>query len=232
MSTVERSFLRRADPRTKLALSLAASLAVMLPLRQLGVVFGAYLLLITAARVLPQVVAQLGRLSVLLAGLFVLDWLFIGGQFAVLITLRLILLVTSFTLLLATTTVDELRMALEGLGLSRRLAFAFATLCRSLDLVRSEWLGIIEAQRARGIVPPERRLTFGNLGQSLKHAVALVVPAIVLMAQRAWSITEAASARGLEAPLKSPVCALRLAWLDGILLSAMGGLLVGLYALG
>ncbi len=232
MSTVERSFLRRADPRTKLALSLAASLAVMLPLRQLWVVFGAYLLLIAAARVLPQVVAQLRRLSVLLAGLFVLDWLFIGGQFAVLITLRLVLLVTSFTLLLATTTVDELRMALEGLGLSRRLAFAFATLCRSLDLVRNEWLGIIEAQRARGIVPPERRLTFSNLGQSLKHAVALVVPAIVLMAQRAWSITEAASARGLETPLESPVCALRLAWLDGILLSVVGGLLVGLYALG
>ncbi len=230
VTVIERSFLRRADPRTKLALSLAASLAVMLPLAQVLVVFIAYVLLIAAARVLPRVLVQIRRLSPLLAVLFALDWLFIGAEFAVVITLRLILLVTSFTLLLATTTVDELRLAFEGVGMSRRLAFTFATLCRSLDLTRSEWLGVMEAQRARGIMPPTQRPAWRTLGRNLKDFVTLVVPAVVLMAQRAWSITEAASARGLETPVQSPPRTLRLAWLDGILLSVMGGLLVGLYA--
>lgn len=47
---VENSPLRRVDPRTKLALSLCASLAVMLPLAKLVVFMSLYVLLLLWAR--------------------------------------------------------------------------------------------------------------------------------------------------------------------------------------
>ncbi len=65
---------------------------------------------------------------------------------------------------------------------------------------------------------------------NVRHSVALVVPAVVLMAQRAWSITEAASARGLETPAEPSARTAQFAWLDRVLLSAIGGGIVALYA--
>jgi energy-coupling factor transporter transmembrane protein EcfT len=268
--------LRRVDARVKLALGLAASAAVMLPLAPLAIAFAAYTLLLAAGRLLPAAAAPLRRLAPLLVILFALDWLFVDAPFALLITLRLSLLVTAFTILVSTTTPDELRTALERLGLSTRLAFALSSAYRSLAQLEREWRTIEEAQRARGIDPfgggrprshglrraspspltsptpltpssarsariegpsavafrrlvpsirwtaaflrrsgarfrrqqaPRERRPPGARGRSTAHwrqrltaVVALVVPAIVLATQRAWSLTEAATVRGLESP--------------------------------
>jgi len=229
-AVVPDSFLRRADPRTKLALSILASLAVMLPLPRLVVFVSAYAVLVLAAGLVRQVGEQVWRIRLLLLVLFALDWVFIGAGFAVLITLRLVLLVTSFTLLFATTTPEEMRQAIERLGVPPRFAFVFATTYRSLELVRSEWLGIIEAQRARGITLQEtREWSWTAWRARLAWAVSLIVPAVVLVAQRAWSITEAAAVRGFDSPRRLPARSLRLARVDHVLLAATAGLFAGLY---
>jgi energy-coupling factor transporter transmembrane protein EcfT len=194
-----RSPLRRVDARVKLALGLAASAAVMLPLAPLLVAVAAFALLIAVAGLRDAALTPLRRVAPLLALLFVLDWALIGGGFAVLVTARLVLLVTAFTVLVATTTPDELRLALERLGLPARLAFVLASAYRSLGHLEREWRAILEAQQARGITPLTRDAG-ASWRQRLGDAVALIVPAIVLATQRAWALTEAASMRGLEAP--------------------------------
>ena len=224
LTLVSPSFLRRVDPRTKLVLSLAASLAVMLPLRQLAGFLAAYLVLVVAAGLLRYVLAQVRRVALLLALLFAADWLFIGFGFALLVTLRLVLLVTAFSLLLATTTADELRRAFERLGISPRLAFALATACRSVDLLQGEWLAIIEAQRARGIGASDDHARPWR--QRLAGSVALIVPAIVLVTQRAWALSEAAATRGFDSPVRRPARLLRLTWVDGLLLAAAAAVLM------
>lgn len=215
------SFLRRVDPRTKVALALAVSAAVALPLTPL-VFFGAcFAGLLAAAGLTRQAAAQLWRARLWLAVLFLLDGVFVGLDFAALITLRLMLLTSAFILVFATTTPDELRVAGERFGLPPRLAFAFATAFRSLALVEREWQGIREAQHARGIgVEHSVKLRWRLRRADLTSAAALVVPAIVLAAQRAWSISEAAAARGFESPLRQPYRALRLGALDHALLVA------------
>ncbi|MFI5397849.1 MAG: energy-coupling factor transporter transmembrane component T family protein [Candidatus Binatia bacterium] len=227
-SLARHSFLRRADPRTKLVLSVAASLAVMLSFPQLLVFLACYVALISAAGLMRPMVTHLRRLCPFLILLFAFDWLFIGWGFAVLITLRLWLLVTAFTLLFATTTPEEVRQALERIGVPQRLAFTFATAYRSLELVETEWRGVLEAQRARGIVG--QRSAERGWRQRLTSAVSLIVPAIVLITQRAWSMTEAAAARGVESPLRLPRHGLRLGRMDHLLLAGMAGLFLGLYA--
>ena len=214
---VRHSFLRRVDPRTKLVLCLAASLAIMLPLHALATFLMAYALFVVSAGLLRPVLEQLRRVALLLAALFVVDALFIGCDFAVLVTLRLVLLVTAFNLLFATTTADEMRLTFEGFGMSPRLAFTLATACCSVDLVQTEWLAVIEAQRARGIDRPQCAHAWR---ERLAGSVALIVPAVVFVAHRAWAISEAAATRGFDSPVRRPVRVLRLTWLDWVLLAA------------
>jgi energy-coupling factor transporter transmembrane protein EcfT len=222
------SFLRWVDPRTKLFLCAATSAAVILPLAQLAAVLTGYVLLILAARIERQVLTQLRRAAALLLFLFAADWLWIDVDFAVLIAARLILLITGFSLFFATTTPDELQAALEQMRVPARLAFAFAAAYRFLRLLDAEWREILEAQQARGIAVPAR--SWRAPRQSLTSAMAIVVPAVVLATQRAWSITEAAAARGFESPSRRSSRCLRFSRVDHLLLTAAVGVVACLLA--
>ena len=233
----ERSPLRRADPRTKLALSLCASLAVMLPLEKLILFMFIYVLLLLWSRLLTEAARQVWRLKWVLIVLFVVDWLFVSLELGVIITLRLILLAGAFTLFFATTTLRELRLALEWLRVPYRYAFSLSLAFQSLGLLDDEWRAILEAQRARGAWRPPRSPSGGRAGRAagrkralhpralwrtvsaqVRDLVALTVPAIVLTTKRAWAMTEAAYARGFDSPHRRPYHRLHMSRLDWILL--------------
>jgi biotin transport system permease protein len=214
---VEASPLRRADPRTKVALSLCASLAVMLSLEKLVVFMALYVALLWWAKLLPEAARQVWRLKWVLVVLFAVDWILVGLDLAAIITLRLILLAGAFTLFFATTTPGELRLALEWMRIPSRYAFSLSVAFQSVGLLDDEWRAIREAQRARGAWLPQSgwRAFIARLGD----LVALAVPAIVLTTKRAWAMTEAAYARGFDSPHRRPYRQLAMAWLDGVLLA-------------
>ena len=84
------------------------------------------------------------------------DWLLVGLDLAVIVTLRLILLAGAFTIFFATTTPSELRLALEWFRVPYRFAFSLSLAFQSLGLLEDEWRAILEAQRARGAWRPPR----------------------------------------------------------------------------
>lgn len=223
--------LRGADPRAKLALSLCASLAVMLPLGQLTVFMGAYVVFLTWARLLPPFSRQTWRLKWFLAGLFLFDWWLVSASHALLVVLRLILLAGALILLLGTTTPREFTLALERLRLPYRYAFSLALAFQSLTLLDEEWRAINEAQRARAAVRVEpaargsaRLRQIITQGRDLS---ALTVPAIVMTTQRAWAMTEAAYARGFDSPHRRASTNMRLTWSDwALMLGALAIILV------
>jgi energy-coupling factor transport system permease protein len=227
---VENSPLRRADPRSKLALSLCASLAVMLPLEKVIVAMLLYVGLLLWSRLLAEAARQVWRLKWVLIVLFVVDWLFVGWELGVIIVLRLVLLAGAFTIFFATTTPSELRLALEWFRVPYRYAFSLSTAFLSLGLLDDEWRAILEAQRARGAWSAG---AFGGSGRmrglldraqrqemvdQVRNLVALTVPAIVMTTKRAWSMTEAAYARGFDSPQRRPYRQLKLGRLDWLLL--------------
>jgi energy-coupling factor transport system permease protein len=216
---VEKSPLRHVDPRTKLALSLCASLAVMLPLEKLAIFMALYIAILLWARLLPAAARQVWRLKWVLLLLFVVDWVVVSPELAVIITLRLILLAGAFALFFSTTTPGELRLALEWLHIPYRYAFSLSLAFQSVGLLDDEWRAIREAQQARGAwAPPSgwRELVHG-----VRDLVALAVPAIVLTTKRAWAMTEAAYARGFDSPHRRPYRALTMGWLDWALLAGI-----------
>lgn len=208
LSLVVGSPLRRFDPRAKLALSLCASLMVMLPLDRLALFSILYALLLAWAKLIKPAADQIWRMRWILLVLFVVDWWLVGIDLAEIITLRLALLAGVFALLFSTTTMTEFRLALERLRLPYRFAFGLSLAFQSLSLLDDEWRAILEAQQARGAVPEIRG--FKSLFHQSKNLVSLTVPAIVLTTRRAWAITEAAYARGFESPKRVPYYVLRM----------------------
>ena len=223
IALLDSSPLRTVDPRTKLALSLAASLAVMLPVTQLAAAILVYVAFMAWARVLKGAARQVWRLKWVLLGLFVIDWLFVSLELAVSITLRLSLLASTFSMFFATTTPAELRLALEWLRVPYRYAFSLSLAFQSLNLLDQEWRSIREAQQARGAweIPTGWR----KLRQNVQDMISLSVPSIVLATKRAWSMTEAAYARGFNSPNRHPYHRLSFATLDWVLVT--GSTLIG-----
>jgi energy-coupling factor transporter transmembrane protein EcfT len=215
---VEDSPLRSVDPRTKLALSLCASLAVMLPLERLAVFVAFYALLLLWARLLREAARQIWRLKWVLLTLFVLDWLLVGPHLAVIVTLRIVLLAGAFALLVRTTTPGEFRLALEWFRLPYRYAFSVSLAFQSVSLLEAEWRNIREAQRARGAWSFEWA-GWRQLVSQVRELVALTVPAVVLATKRAWTLTEAAYARGFDSPRRRPYRRLTMGGLDWLLLT-------------
>jgi energy-coupling factor transporter transmembrane protein EcfT len=217
LALVEDSPLRAVDPRTKLALALGASLAVMLPLERLAAALVLYAGLLAWARLLPVALRQVWRLRWLLLILFVVDWLVISLELATVITLRIVLLAGTFALFFSTTTPGELRLALEWMRLPYRYAFSVSLAFQSVDLLDEEWRTIREAQRARGAWQWQEG--WRDLRGQVRDMVALTVPAMVLAAKRAWAMTEAAYARGFDSPHRRPYRRLSMGRLDAWLLA-------------
>jgi energy-coupling factor transport system permease protein len=225
---IERSPLRYADPRAKLALGIGISAAVALPLDRLVVCCLGFAFLVAAGGLVEPVGRRLSRAAPFLAALFFIDALVLGLAFAALITLRLALLLSAFTLVLATTTSDELRAALERLMVPRRFAFTFATAFCSVAFFEDELRGILDAQRARGMFVEPLYAPPKGWCARLEALVPLAVPAIVLATKRAWAVHEAAAARGFDHPDARCGQDLKLGALDYGLLGAPTALIVGL----
>ena len=200
----------------------------MLPLEQLAAAMGIYVLLLAWARLLRPAGRQVWRLKWVLIGLFIVDWIFISLELALVITLRLILLAGAFALFFATTTPDELRLALEWMRVPYRYAFSVSLAFQSLNLMDVEWRSIHEAQRARGAWSPLSG--WRNLRRQVGDMVSLAVPAVVMTTKRAWSITEAAYARGFDSPKRRPYRKLEIQPFDWLLLGLAVAFSAGMIA--
>lgn len=219
---VSESPLRQVDPRVKLEMSILVALAVMLPLARLVAVWLAFMGLMFPARLAGEVWHQIRRIVWILVVLFILDWLAVGLEFALLITFRFSLVVSAFVVFFATTRPEEFRLAQERLGIPYPYAFSLSLAFQSISLMNEEWQAIREAQRSRGAWEERRGLE--RAGERLNDLIALGVPAIVLTVKRAWTLTEAAYTRGFDSPHREPYRQLVMRPVDWIL--AVGSLVV------
>ncbi len=218
ITIAEQSPLRRVDPRTKLAICLCASLAVMLPLEKLLFFIAVYCLFLAWARLLPEAGRQAWKLKWILGVLFLVDWLAVSLDLAVVVTLRLVLMAGVFAMFFSTTTPSELCLALVWLRVPYRYAFSISLSFQTVSGIDAEWRAILEAQRARGAFTAPSGWRY--LAEQVRNLVCLTVPAVVLTARRAWSMTEAAYARGFESPHRQSYNRLSMGMIDWAILAA------------
>ena len=193
----------------------------MLPLERLAIFWFVFTIGMVAVRLGEEMLYQIRRIAFILIVLFILDWVTIGPDFALLITLRFTLVVSAFTIFFATTSPEEFRLALERLGFPYQYAFSLSLAFLSVSIMVEEFQNILEAQRSRGAWREIKGLR--KIGDQLNNLIALGVPAIVLTVKRAWTFTEAAYTRGFDSPHRRAYRALVMRQVDWAL--SLGALL-------
>ncbi len=199
---VPESPLRQADPRVKLLICTLVALSVMLPLDRLAVFWAFFAAGMFAARLARELLYQVRRIVWILVILFIIDTVFVDLPFALLITLRFVLVVSAFTLFFATTSPEEFRLAMEKLGMPYSYAFSLSLAFLSVSIMYDEFLNILEAQKSRGAWIELKGIR--RISEQANSLVALGVPAVVLTVKRAWTFTEAAYTRGFDSPHRHP----------------------------
>jgi energy-coupling factor transport system permease protein len=84
-------------------------------------------------------------------------------------------------LLLVTTTIEGLSLAMVKMGLSYKVAFTATTALNQLPILHSDIIAIMNAQRLRGFTAFDR----GRLFQKMKAFPTLVVPLVMGAMRRA-----------------------------------------------
>ena len=175
-----------------------------------------FAVIIVYARLFKQTLQQIYRILWILILLFVVDWLVVSPDLAVIIVFRLCLMVGVFTIFFSTTTSTELEQALQSLGIPYRYAFSLSLAFQSINILGDEWRTIQEAQQARGIRLAGKWTS--QFKEKIRELVAFTVPAIVLTTRRAWAVTEAAYARGYDSPMRKSYRRLSLKLVDWLVI--------------
>ncbi len=163
------------------------------------------------------------RAGVFLSGLIFIVNFFTGSLFsAIALTLRFLVLLTTFSLFFMTTSPDDLGLALDRIGavrwLSRKwlgypnaLSFTFTTAVRLVPTLAVDAQTVVDAQRSRGL-----ELDKGNLLRRIRNYIPILIPLLLIAIRRSLELAEALESRGFpgkegrtslfQLKLKGPDC--------------------------
>lgn len=194
------SVIHRLDPRSKMFLAVvcAATSLMFLDIIPLLIVLFFLLPIIGAARSLSRWAKSMRSLIVLVLFIVVFNTLLSTGlnpfSNSVALALRLVALMTSFSMFFLTVHPDELSQALIQMGVRFEFAFAMSMAMRYVPTLGNEAYAIMDAQRARGV-----ELDKGNLLIRVRNIIPIIVPLIIVSIRRALSIAESMESRGFGA---------------------------------
>ena len=195
--TRQDSVIHRLDPRAKLLMSIVLAVVSLLFLSiiPLLIILGCLIPIIVAAKSLRRWLRSMRGLSVLLIFIIIFNTLLSTNDnpfsHSIALTLRLVALMTSFSIFFLTVHPDELSQALIQMRVRFEFAFAMSMAMRYVPTLGQEAYAIMDAQKARGV-----ELDKGNLLKRIRNIVPIIVPLIIVSIRRALSIAESMESRG------------------------------------
>ncbi|MHA2069954.1 MAG: energy-coupling factor transporter transmembrane component T family protein, partial [Candidatus Thorarchaeota archaeon] len=105
-------------------------------------------------------------------------------EYALAITIRFLVLITSFSLFFLTTSPDKLSLALEKARIPFEFNFAFITAIRFVPVLADEAQSIIDAQRSRGL-----ELDKGGFFMRIRKYIPILLPLIINSIRRSLERT-------------------------------------------
>jgi energy-coupling factor transport system permease protein len=195
------------DPRVKFLLTLVFfSVSVMfLEIIPLLLVFIVQIPLVVIAKVTNEWMKSIKGAGFIALFIFVTNMIsfyyFRGGQitwdlveYSLALTMRFIVLVTSFSVFFITTSPDKLSLALEKAKIPYEFNFAFITAIRFVPVLADEAQTIMDAQRSRGL-----ELDKGNFLTRVRNYIPILLPLIINSIRRSLELAEAMESRAFGA---------------------------------
>lgn len=192
--------IHRLDPRSKLALVAAFSVAAMLFTRfvQMLVLFAFLVPLLLVAKVHRLWLRSARWLILFAAFIFAVNVLVSGSlDLALAFALRFVTLTTAFSLFFLTTLPDELGLMLEKMRVPYDISFAFVSAVRFVPVMAVETAQILDSHRARGF-----ELAKGGPLTRIKRYVPVIVTIIVNAIKRSNELAECLESRAFGAKAK------------------------------
>jgi energy-coupling factor transport system permease protein len=111
-------------------------------------------------------------------------------EYSLALTLRFIVLITSFSIFFLTTSPDKLSLALEKARIPYEFNFAFITAIRFVPVLADEAQTIMDAQKSRGL-----ELDKGNFITRIRNYIPILLPLIINSIRRSLELAEAMESR-------------------------------------
>ncbi len=198
--TRQESIVHNLDPRSKMFLSLVLAVVSLMFLEIVPLIIILMLLvpLIAAAKSLRRWARSMKGLSYLLIFIIIFNTLLstVANPFShsIALTIRLVALMTSFSVFFLTVHPDQLAQALIQMRVRFEFAFAMSMAMRYVPTLGHEAYAIMDAQKARGV-----ELDKGNILRRIRNIVPIIVPLIIVSIRRALSVAESMESRGFGA---------------------------------
>ncbi len=198
--------IHRLDPRAKFLLTLVffASSVIFLEAIPLLLILAVQIPLVVTAKVTKEWLKTIKGASVIAAFIFITNlisfYYFRGGltpslvEYSAALTIRFIVLVTSFSVFFLTTSPDKLSLALEKARIPYEFNFAFITAIRFVPVLADEAQTIMDAQRSRGL-----ELDKGNFLSRVRNYIPILLPLIINSIRRSLELAEAMESRAFGA---------------------------------
>ncbi len=111
-------------------------------------------------------------------------------EYSLALTIRFIVLITSFSIFFLTTSPDKLSLALEKARIPYEFNFAFITAIRFVPVLADEAQTIMDAQKSRGL-----ELDKGNFITRIRNYIPILLPLIINSIRRSLELAEAMESR-------------------------------------
>lgn len=205
------TFIHRLDPRTKIFLVVCVFIwsSVFNHPLYTGFVFLMVLSLVLVSRTFTQLklfwfgLISLALMSMILwplfrrggtthlATVFGISFTVESVMYGLAVAFRLVAMVLSGLLLLTTTRIEEIELAMTRLGLPYPMAFGFSAVFRFIPTMVGDGLTILAAQQARGV-----NVAGGNIFSRLRNSAAIIVPLFITTMRRFGDLPVAIESRG------------------------------------
>ncbi|TXT53961.1 MAG: Energy-coupling factor transporter transmembrane protein EcfT [Candidatus Thorarchaeota archaeon] len=194
--TKQDSVIHQLDPRSKMVLAItSAAISLMfLNIVPLLIILLCQIPILFLAKSVRRWLRSMKGLSFLLIFIIVFNTLLstVANPFSysVALTIRLIALMTSFSIFFLTVHPDELSQAMIQMRIRFEFAFAMSMAMRYVPTLAHEAYSIMDAQKARGV-----ELDKGNLLKRIRNMIPIIVPLIIVSIRRALSVAESMESR-------------------------------------
>lgn len=193
------TFIHKLDPRVKLVYSIYMFALAMVYSHSLilAFLFVSTLPLFYVAKSLGKLARSLRGSVILIAFIFIVNYLTLGFERALAMSVRFILIISCFSIFFLTTYPEDFAEALVKLKVPYEFALTFTMAIRFVPSLSREAQIIIDAQRSRGL-----ELEKGSFIKKIRNYIPILIPLIVGAIRRSIKVAEAMESRGFGASPK------------------------------
>ena len=187
-----KTIIHNLDPRTKLLLAIIYSiLAIMF--EEIFILLFIFLTLfpfIFTGQLFKKWIKSIRGMSFLFLLLIIFNTLFSTFSKSISMIIRIMIMVSSFSLFFLTVHPDDLMLSLLSLKVPYNIAFSFSLSFRFVPTIAIEAQNIIDAQKSRGY-----EMEQGGVISQAKNLIPLLIPLIVCSMKRAFYVAESLDSR-------------------------------------